>query len=177
MEIEITYEKEDWLRFQAFLENEISKRIKTTEDNVVVNVVVWAFVGAFAMFVYRQFYEFHWPTAGFVAAIAVVIYMSFVRHMRRFKDACAPSEAGGFIGSHSFVVTESGISSKGNRYKGFNDWSGVIEIVRDSGLIMLFIDTVQAYVFPEHKIDNPDAFYDYVKECKQQFNSDDSTRG
>ncbi|MES9879380.1 MAG: YcxB family protein [Sedimenticola sp.] len=172
MEVEFTYEKEDWSRFQGFLEKDIPKRIKTPWDNTIVSIVLWAVIGAVAMFVFRHFERFHWPTAGYVTAFATVLFALFIRYMYRIKNAFAPSESGCFIGTHKFTITESGIESKGRGYYGFHAWSVVKEIVRDNGLIILFTDTANAFIFPEHKIDNPDGLYNYVKECNKQLSSD-----
>lgn len=167
MEVEITYEKEDWLKFQKFLEKEIPKRIKTPWDNTFVSIAVWIVIGVISMFLFRQVSDvFHWPTAGFVATIAAILFVLFINYMNRIKNAFAPSETGCFIGNHKFTITESGIESNGSGYNGFYAWSVVKEIVRDNGLIMLFIDTSNALVFPEYKISNPETLYNHVQECK-----------
>ncbi|MEW8030044.1 MAG: hypothetical protein AB2792_18210 [Candidatus Thiodiazotropha sp.] len=172
MEVKITYEKEDWLKFQGYLEKELPRRERAAWDKVFVNLITWAFIGALAMFAFRQFEYFHWPTAGYVSAFAVIIFALFIRDLNRMKYVFAPSESGSFVGSHNFVFTELGIESNGAGYNAFHDWSTVREIVRNNGIIMLFLDTAYAYIFPEHKLDNPDAFYHYVKECNKQLSSD-----
>ncbi len=172
MEIDITYEKEDWLKFQGFLEKEIPKRIKTPWDNTFVSVAIWIVIGVISMFAFRQIDVFHWPTAGYVTAFAVILFALFIRYMNRIKNAFAPSESGCFIGNHKFTITESGIESKGSGYNGFHAWSVVNNIVRNDGLIILFIDTANALIFPEHKISDPEALYNYVQECNKSSQQD-----
>ncbi|MES9850579.1 MAG: YcxB family protein [Candidatus Thiodiazotropha sp. L084R] len=172
MEIEITYEKDDWSRFQGFLEKEIPRRTKTSWDNAFINILVWAFIGVIAMSVFRQFEKFHWPTAGYIGAIAVIIFIVFIKNLIKMKNAFAPSESGCFIGSHRFVFSATGIESNGNSYKAFHSWPAVKEIVRSDGLIMLFIDTAQAFILPEQKLDNPEGLFNYIQECKKQISAD-----
>ena len=172
MEENITYEKEDWMKFQGFLERELPRRNKVIKSGFFVNLIAWTLIGIVAMFVFRQIDHFHWPTAGFVSAIAVIIIIQFIRDVNKLKHAFAPSKSGCFIGSHSFVLTESGIESRGSDYSSFHAWSAVREIVRDNGIIMLFLDTAYAYIFPEHKLDDPDVLYNYVKECNKQLSTD-----
>lgn len=174
MEVEITYEKDDWSKFQGFLEKEIPRRIKTSWDNVFVSILVWALIGAIAMYMFRQFEKFHWPSAGYVSALAVIIFTLFFRHLIKMKSAFAPSESGCFIGSHRFIFNASGIESKGSGYNAFHSWSTVKEIVRGNGLIMIFIDTAQAFIFPEHKLDDHDGLFNYLKECNKQLSTDSS---
>jgi hypothetical protein len=172
MEVNITYEKEDWFKFQRYLEKELLRSKRATWDKVFVNLISWALIGAIGMFAFRLIEYFHWPTAGFVCAFAVIIFLLFIRDLNKMKSAFAPSESGSFIGDHKFVFTELGIESTGAGYNAFHAWSAVKQIVRKNGLIMLFLDTAYAYIYPEDKLDNPDALYNYVKECNKQLSSD-----
>jgi uncharacterized membrane protein len=172
MEVNITYEKNDWLCFQSYLEKEIVKKSRASWDKVLSNLIVWAVIGSVGMFVYRQFNHFHWPTAGYVFAFCTVIFIFFIRDMNKLKHKFAPTESGVFIGTHKFEFTKEGIKSNGAGYNSFHTWSVVKKIVRENGSIMLFLDTAYAYIFPEHKLDDPNGFYDYLKECNKQLSTD-----
>lgn len=172
MEVVIKYEKEDWRKFQQFLGKEIPKRIKTPLDNFFVNLVVWMVIGIVSMFIFRNIGEFHGPTAAYVMAFAVVIFILFIMRLNKYKNAFAPSEGGCFIGTHTFTINESGIETKGHGYSGSYSWSTVIDVVRSNGLIMLFLDTANAFIFPESKIEDPEALYKYIKECNNTPNKD-----
>jgi hypothetical protein len=172
MEVNITYEKNDWLQFQSYLEKELVSKGRTSWVKVLSNLIVWTVIGSIGMFAYRQFDEFHWPTAGYVFAFCTVIFILFIRDMNKLKQKFAPTESGIFIGTHKFDFTKQGIKSNGEGYNSFHTWSVVKKIVRENGSIMLFLDTAYAYIFPENKLDNPDDFYDYIKECNKQLSTD-----
>lgn len=172
MEVEITYEKEDWIKFQRFLGKEISKRTKTLWDNPFINFAVWVVIGVVSMSVFHNIGKFHAPTAAYVIAFAVVIFTVFIMRLNKIKNAFAPSEIGCFIGTHTFIINESGIKTNGRGYSGSYSWSAVIDIIRSNGLIMLFLDTASAFIFPESKIEDPEALYKYVKECNNTPNKD-----
>jgi len=92
MELEITYEKEDWLTFQKFLEKEIQKNIKTPWKTFFLNILLWAVVGAVSMSVFQQIGEIHWPTAGYVTALFIILSVLFTRYINKIKHAFAPSD-------------------------------------------------------------------------------------
>lgn len=165
MEVLITYEKEDWAAFQAYLEREIPKSVKTPWDGFWVNLIVWAGIGAGTMAAFQYVVDFHWPSGLFVAAIFGVISVLHLRYLRRIKNGFAPSENGNFLGAHKFKFSDQGVEAEGDGYKAFHEWSVVQEIVRENGLIMLFVDTSSALIFPEAKIANPEYLYNYAMEC------------
>jgi len=46
------------------------------------------------------------------------------------------------------------------------------KIERAQGMIIIYLDTVFGYVFPESKLDDPDGFYKYISEhFKNESNS------
>lgn len=167
MEVEITYEKEDWLRFQGFLEKEIPKSITMPWPAFFKNILLWTVIGFVAMFMFQYIGEFHWPTAGCVAVFFVILFLLFIRYLNRIKKGFAPSASGLFVGTHRFTITESGIESEGAGYNGSHSWSVVEKIVRENSLIMLFTDTANAFIFPEEKLKDPDMFFKYAMECNK----------
>jgi len=164
MDITITYEKEDWAKFQTILEKNIRQKIKTRWDNFFISLFIWAVIGATSMFIFKRFSnEFHWPTAIYVAAFAIIFIGIFIQYLYRAKNAYAPSDSGCFIGTHTFTITETSITSKGLGYQSSHEWSLVHTIQRQDGFIILFVDTANAFIFPEHKLNDPEAFYQHIK--------------
>jgi hypothetical protein len=172
MEINIIYEKKDRLIFQGYIEKALMSKGRASWGEVLGDLFVWAFVGVVGVFVYSQFNQFHWPTAGYVFTFGIVIFGLFMRDMNKKKHRFAPTESGVFIGTHKFEFTKQGIKSNGTGYNSFHTWAVVKKIVRENGLIMLFLDTAFAYIFPENKLDNPDGIYNYIKECNKQLSTD-----
>lgn len=164
MHISIKLELEDWLQFQSYIEKELSKAVKSWTDSFWFNFVLWAVIAFFFMSVFQNTSEIHWPTAGVVSAFFILLFILFFFNLAKLKKAFAPSESGVFIGEHHFVFDEDGIKSKGQGYEGSHDWSIVKRIERTNGMILIFLDTAYAYVFPESKLENPELFYNYINE-------------
>lgn len=162
MEIKIELNQEDWRVFQKYLHKELTRSTKTFIDNFWFNLILWMVLGFIFMFIFRNFSSFHWPTAGIVSGLFCCIVVFTVMKIKKYSKAYEPSEKGVFYGAHNFKFSENGIHMYGNGYKTDYGWSIFKEVKRDSGLIMLFLDTTYAYIFPEDKLDDPDAFYRFI---------------
>lgn len=164
MEIQIDLQKEDWKLYQAYLEKELPKHHKTWMDSFWVNLFGWMVIAIVFMTVFQQNSNFHWPTAISVAVFFVLISAIFFFNMLKIRKAFEPLESGVFCGSHKFTFSSEGIASEGNGYNGCHSWEIVKKIERSSGMILIYLDKVYAYVFPETKLDNPDEFYQFISE-------------
>lgn len=63
MDIQIKLEKEDWKKYQNYIERELPKQLKSWTDSFWVNLIFWMVTSFIFMVIYRQFTTFHWPTA------------------------------------------------------------------------------------------------------------------
>lgn len=162
MEIEITLEKEDWRRFQSYIEKQLWKQQKNWTDGFWVNIVFWALMAALLMKFFHRFSEFHWPSGLFVFVIFGLIAIMYFYKANKLRRAFEPMESGGFCGKHKFVFTDEEILSEGEGYQGRHAWKIVKRVERGNGMILVFLDTIHAYVFPEGKLTEPDEFYEYV---------------
>lgn len=99
----------------------------------------------------------------FVVMIAVCLLKYFMLQ-KELRRKCEPSDEGIFVGEHKFIFDEEGIQSQGKGYKSSLAWSVVRKIERGRGMILVYQDTENAYVFPESKLDNPNEFYNFITE-------------
>lgn len=164
MEIQINLQKEDWKIYQSYIEKELPKQQKTWMDSFWVNIFVWMVIAIIFMTIFQSFSHFHWPTAISVAIFFILIFALFLVNMFKIRKAFEPLENGVFCGSHKFTFTSKGIASKGKGYEAYHSWEIVKNIERVSGMILIYLDTAYAYVFPESKLDYPDEFYNYISE-------------
>ncbi|HEX7028365.1 MAG TPA: YcxB family protein [Gammaproteobacteria bacterium] len=162
MEIEITLEKEDWRRYQSYIEKQLWGQQKNWKEALWVNIVVWALMAALLMMLFHNFSEVHWPTGLFVFVIFALIAVIYFHKAHKLRKAYEPMESGVFCGKHKFVFTDEEIISEGEGYQGRHAWKIVKRVERGNGIILIFLDTIHAYVFPEGKLDSPDEFYEYV---------------
>lgn len=162
MEIKINLQKEDWRRYQSYIGKALPNNRKTWMDSFWVNMFVWMVVGIVFMTIFRKFSHFHWPTAVSVAIFFVIISALYFFNCVKIRKAFEPLESGTFCGDHKFTFSSKGIASEGEGYEGCHSWRIVKNIERASGMILIYLDTAQAYVFPESKLDNPDEFYNYI---------------
>lgn len=162
MEIEINLEKEDWRRYQSYIEKQLWTQRKDWAEALWVNIIVWALIAALLITLFQSFSDFHWPSGLFVFAIFVLITVIYFHKVYKLRKAYEPMEGGIFCGKHKFVLTDEEILSEGEGYQGRHAWKIVKRVERGNGIILIFLDTIHAYIFPEGKLANADEFYEYV---------------
>ena len=164
MEINIEMDKQDWKNFQSYIERELPRKYRTWMHGFWVNQFIWIIVVAVSIIIFQANHTIHWPTAILISILFILIFVRFLFKMNKIRKAFEPLEEGFICGSHKFVFNDYGIETEGNGYNGQHSWKTVKSIERARGMIMIFIDTSFAFVFPESKLDNPDAFYIYIVE-------------
>jgi hypothetical protein len=158
MEFKLKLEKEDWRAFNGYLFKKLSAKNKTVFDNFFINVSVWMTIGFVIMYTAKQFGGLHWPTAAITSIVFLLLYsLIFAKH-KKLQTAIEPMENGSFCRELTYKFSEEGISTK----DGIVSWDLILQIERAEGMIMLYLDTAFALVFPEQKLEQPDEFYDYV---------------
>ncbi|MCP4551300.1 MAG: YcxB family protein [Bacteroidetes bacterium] len=164
MNISIKLEVKDWYQFQSYLEKEIPKTMKSWTNSFWFNLVLWAVLGFVFMLIFQNTGKVHWPTVGVVSTFFILMFALFVFNLYKYKRACAPSKSGVFIGEHRFIFDEEGIKAQGQGYESSHNWTLVQRIERANGIIIIFLDTAYAYIFPESKLENPEQLYNYINE-------------
>ncbi|WP_196140302.1 YcxB family protein [Aliikangiella sp. G2MR2-5] len=172
MQIEITYEKEDWRKYSGYITSMLPKAVRSPLDKGWVNVLIWLYIGFFIVMILKNLESIHAPTAVYEAIFLSSLYLIFRPNKKKLLEAYAPMENGVFIGEHKYTFTDEGIGHTTDGYKGFHSWTNVIKIVRVNGMIMLFVDTESAFIFPEEKIEDPDALYNFALECNKALKKD-----
>jgi len=170
MEISIILEKKDWKLFQANLEKELPKTIKSKTNSFWFNLILWAVLALVFLSIFHNISQIHWPTAGFVSVFFILFNGLFFFNLSKIRKAFEPSQNGVFIGKHNFVFNEEGIKSKCQGYEGYHSWSIVKKIDRVNNMILIYLDTAYAYIFPENQLDDPDQFYQYINEQFKNYN-------
>ena len=180
MHIQITLDKEDWKSFLSHVEKELAKNTKNWTDSILFNVAIWAIIAFTIMFLIKRSGEVHWPTASGVAALFVIFIIIFFARMVKLRNASAPSEDGIFLGEHEYIFDDDGINSKGKYYESSHKWASVMKIERANGIIIIYLDTLFAFILPEKKLDNPNKIYEFIcgkyKKYNNSFSRDTLTR-
>lgn len=161
MQIEIDLDQSDWSRYQTFVEKTLPAESKKVPSKRWMNVLLWALTILFLLAL--NFIErFDWPTAIFVSLVFISFFSALVVQLKDARKAFEPAVDGVFCGRHKFMFTEEGIASSGRGYHGLHSWNLVKKVVRAEGMILIFLDTIFAYVLPESKLPNADELYEYV---------------
>ena len=158
MEIKLKLEKQDWRVFNKYLCKKVAMKNKSLLDNVFVNIIIWMTIGLIIIFTFESFGGLHWPTAVVVTLVFVYLYLITFLKNKQLLSALEPMDNGSFCREHSYKFAEEGITTE----NGIIPWSMILEIERAQGMILLYLDTAIALVFPEQKLEQPDKFYDYV---------------
>jgi len=154
--------------YQSYVEKQATQIASHWSNSFWFNVACWFVIGLVYVNVFKRFYHFNAPTAIFMASLFILIAAQFLAAMLRVKKAYRPSEQGVFCGEHTFTLDDNGIGVTGNGYQSFHEWRLVKKLVRAEGVILIFFDSVYAYVFPEEKLDEPDNVYALLTEKMQK---------
>ena len=168
MEFKLKLGKEDWLAFNRYLCKKISEQNKTIFDNVFISVFVWMVIGFAIVFTTKQLGGFHWPTAAIISIVFLFLYFTMFIKQKKLQAAFEPMENGSFCRELTYKFSEEGISTK----DGTISWDLILQIERAQGMIMLYLDSAFALVFPEQKLENPDKFYEYVSSLHSNVTAD-----
>ena len=165
MKITVRLERADWERFQKHVQKEIRRSAERPFAWHIGNILLWAVLAVVGLTVLDRMGGFHWPTAVFVGSVFLVIAVQVVYDVQRIARRFAPSDEGPFVGEHRFEISEQGIESEAATYHATHAWSVVKRIERVDGVTMVFLDTAFAFLFPEDRLDDPDAFFSYLNAC------------
>lgn len=161
MQIQIDLEKQDWVQYQAYIEKNLQSQSTAGTGKRWVTTLTWVLTIAF-MLALNFIDRFDWPTAAFVSLAFVSLCALVLLHYASAREMVEPTDDGVFCGRHTFTFTEEGIASRGRGYHGLHSWELVKNVVRAQGMILIFLDSIYAYVLPESKLPDPDELFDYV---------------
>ncbi|MGV7222032.1 MAG: YcxB family protein [Nitrospinales bacterium] len=159
MEIKIKLEKNDWKTFNAYVAAENKNIIWRGNRSLYYLYVALVAVVTF-IFVYK--YSIDTSTAMALIAIFVLASLYNKNYTSKLFKLYEPSDDGWFLGKHKFSFDEEGIKTQGDGSSSFQSWSTVKKIVCGHGMIMIFIDTANAFIFPAAKLNNPEEFYNHI---------------
>ena len=178
MEIHLTLTSEEWYKFQKFIQRKNQKDLNGVIGGFWANLALF-FVLTFIFVVLFNFIDrFHYPTAIFFFVIFSTIIGLFFWNIYRLQRSFVPSENGIFVGEHNFTFDEKGIRSEGKGYRSFHEWRVVKTIMRENGMIMIFLDTANAFIFPETQLSDPDVFLHTIRGYRRKHSAEmDSGNG
>ncbi len=162
MEIDLTLTSEEWYQFQKYVQRKKMKELKGVLDGFGSNLILWGGLTFVFVILFAFIERFHYPTAIFCLVTCATVVGLFFINSHRLQRAFAPSENGTFVGVHRFIFDAQGIHCEGKDYKSSYAWRAVKDIIRANGMIMLFIDTAHAFIFPETQLKDPDGFLSTV---------------
>jgi len=164
MEVQITLQREDWSTYQSYITKALPRKYRTWMDSFWANTAILTIFAIVFMLIFRRHNNFHWPTAISTGIFFSLLVALFFFNLYKIRKAFVPQENGIFCGTHKFTFSDEGIASEGKGYVGHHSWEIVHRIEREQGMILIYLDTAYAYVFPESKLADPDGFYRYVSE-------------
>jgi len=170
MNLTININLQDWKLFQQFHHSQLINRSRSKTIEFFVNLVLWAFIGFVFMAAFNQLSHFHWPSALSVFIFAATMYFLSTLKYKKLMKSYEPSDNGTLIGEHTFTINEKGISSKGKYYNCLHDWSAIKHIMQTNELVIIYIDTMNAFIFPKKEISDPNSFYNHLIELNTKYN-------
>ena len=163
MELDLELTQADWLNFNKYVQRKIQKGLL---GGFWPNVVIWFLITILFVFLFQRIDRLHWPSVGFVSIIFVLLIGYFFLNIAKAQKALMPSLQGTFVGDHHFEFNEKGIYSNGRGYNGFHEWSTVKAIEQGNQMVLIFLDTAYAFVFPETQLEDVEKFVIELNQLK-----------
>lgn len=152
MELEIEYDLSDWKNFQEFFGKKVCNEARAWWDSMWVNAAIWIVVALVYYAFARSGTDFSWPTAFIVIFFLLLIFGFLVLNGVKMRQAVRPSQGGIFLRRHKFQVNDDGIAVTSAGYEAKYDWTAVRAVEKTDNAIYLFIDSVNAFIFPLSKV-------------------------
>ncbi len=171
MEFAIELDINDWKSYNLFLTKWIKAKKSVGWRKQLKSLLLWLAIGVVMATVFSAGgYALHWPTLIAVVIFLALLVFSFLAEVSENQLLMQPEPGGSFLGVHTFRFDDVGIHSSGAHYQATHDWSSPRNLVRENGLILVFVDTTLAFVFPERKLADPSALFDYLSRRAENAN-------
>ena len=170
MDIEIKLTRDHWNEFNRFVNKLRAKQINILFGSFWLNLIAWCVLVLIIMILYGLTKRrIDAPTAELLFFIFFILFMFFALVLYKHIKALAPSEKGLLLGTHYFIFDEKGIHSKGKGYESFHQWSTVIDIEVSKKLVILFLDTIYAFIIPIDQLDDHKSFLDEIEILRNKY--------
>jgi hypothetical protein len=166
VEIDIDLKKEDWSRFIKYIQKKKQRDVKGVVNGFWKNMILWCILTIIFIALFKNVGKLHYPTATFMFVLFAAIGGYYFLHMVQLQKTLAPSENGLFIGKHHFRFDQNGIISESRKAKSHYKWEAILSVVHENDMILLFVDTAYAIVFPEKQVGDPEQFMKQIKELR-----------
>lgn len=159
---------EDLALFRSFMEKHIEGKVSAYFNKFWIKATEWLIIGLAIIVGINLSDQFDYPTAIYVSLVFMCISIYFwLLRIKKHEFTYSRSEED-FVGLSEFEINELGVKQERHNFRAFLCWTLIKRIVRANGLIMLFTDSNNAIIFPERKLEDPNAFYEYCVECNKK---------
>lgn len=168
MEILIKLDITDWNTFQKHMKQSIVKAAQAQKTVARLRSNIASLLIVAAAVVYFDYFGIHWATAIFSLAIYTYFYALRRAYSTAARRINSPLENGHFFEQRKITFNATGVTTKSKNHQEIVDWAGIRRIERANGLILIFIDTIQCIVLPEHRLKDPDLLYNFISSNHNQ---------
>lgn len=157
MEFEIKNDEQSWRNLQTVFTDEIRENVAGPFGSKWWSTFVWVGIGVCLGLGISLENAFHWPTALFVLATFGVWKLINALTVEAWNKATLPKQGGLFLSATEYRLDEEGIHVKTQNHSADYGWPVISRVLRRDGLILFYTDSVNALVFPEEQLPDPDA--------------------
>jgi len=163
VEFQIQLSKDDWFIYQKHTGKRVCSKLKGTSFGFLKNMILWMITSIIFFTLFQTVGDLHWPTAIAIFIICSAIGFFSYMHTIRVRSAMEPLENGVTYAPQKYKIDENGIYSNSKSIESACKWDAVVSVDRANGQILLYIDTLQAFIFPESQLDNADELYSFIE--------------
>ena len=156
IQAEIHLTPADYRSYIKSFQKYIRQKARPLLGGVWSNMAIWGVLVFLFVLIFQRWNKFDVETAFFVGAIAIAFIGLFIFELLKLNRASFPEPDSWYYKPMSFQFDESGIQCRTVVGNSTTKWEGVQDIVRNNGLILIFIESSQAFVLPEVQLDDAD---------------------
>jgi len=148
----INVNEADFIRFNKFVINRLSKSKVATTTDKLKHLALWFIIGLALTAMFRgnanSIFYFHWQT-GLFTAIPFVLFIAFIIfNSKRLEKKLLPNSNGLMLGDKELKFCDSGITDTSSLGYSFYKWKAVREVVINDGDLYIFLDKTLAEIIP-----------------------------
>lgn len=166
IEIEIEIKLEDWTKFSNYIAKEKTKESAKSPSHIKAFIAL-IFLIVLSVYIFRSLnLTIDKPTAILLINIFLIYFFYFSWNQKEFIKTYNPLPNGVVLRKSYYIFDENGIDIKSDGIKTFYEWKTIEKIEFTDDMVMIYIDTAIALLFPCNQLDDMEEFIDMTNKYK-----------
>lgn len=171
--IEIEIKLEDWTKFSNYIAKEKTKESAKSPSHIKAFITL-IFLIALSVYIFRSLnLTIDKPTAILFINIFLIYFFYFFYfswNQKKFIKTYNPLANGVILRKSYYIFDENGIDIQSDGIKTFYKWKIIEKIEFTDDIVMIYIDTAIALLFPCNQLDDVEKFINMINQYNNKLN-------